>query len=61
VENKSYIIEFTRVGNHVKVTACDTDTGVEVSTIGPASSSQKELSDLAIKKLQYVLNKKTES
>ena len=42
-----YIIEFYQIGNSVKVSA-----------IGPASLSQEELSQNAIRKLEYILANK---
>jgi hypothetical protein len=56
-----YLIEYVRIGNQVKVTACDPDTGLEVSIIGPANATKHELSELAIRKLHYVMNKGKES
>ncbi len=56
----SYIIEVVRLGNQVKVTACEPESGVEASIITPLTATHKERTDLAIKKLQYVLRKKTE-
>jgi len=56
-EDTKYIIEFLSLGGSVKVSAIDQASGTEVSIIGPPKATQKELSDLAIKKLQYVLNK----
>ncbi len=53
-----YLIEYTRIGAQVKVTACDPDTGIEASVIVPANATQKEMADLAIRKLHYVLAKK---
>lgn len=53
----AYILEFIRIGNHVKVTAVDPETGTETMIIGPANAPKKALSDLAVKKLEYVLNK----
>lgn len=52
-----YLLEFVRVGNQVKVTACDPDTGIEAAIFGPATATKKDLCDLAIRKLQYVLKK----
>lgn len=49
------IIEFHRIGNAVKVSAVDTVTHVEVSIIAPARSSEREMTDAVLKKLQYVL------
>lgn len=55
---EGYIIEFIVVGKSVKVTAMDPVTLKEVSIIGARSASRKELAALAVRKLQYVLNKK---
>ena len=52
-----YLLEFVRIRNQVKVTACDPETGTEAVIIGPANASKKELTDLAIKKLEYVMKK----
>ena len=52
-----YLIEYMRVGNQVKVTACDPETGTEVSIIGPVNATKKDLGDLAIRKLHYVMKK----
>ncbi len=55
--DSSYILEFVRIGNQVKVTACDTQTGIEAVVFGPAQTPQKAMGELAIKKLHYVLQK----
>jgi hypothetical protein len=52
-----YLIEFVRVGRQIKVTACDPTTGTEATIIGPVNAAQKDLSDLAVRKLEYVLHK----
>jgi hypothetical protein len=57
MRERSYLLEFVRLGNHVKVTACDPETGIETMIIGPANAPKKALSDLAVKKLEYVLKK----
>jgi hypothetical protein len=44
--------EFVAIGNVVKVTAIDSQTGTEVSAMGPASSSQADLQQLALQKLK---------
>lgn len=49
------IIEFRRIGHTVKVSAVDPVTQLEVSIIAPATSSEREMSAAAIKKLQYML------
>ncbi len=52
-----YYIEFIQIDNQVKVTAIDPETGQEASTICPGSTSRKDMSNLAIKKLRYILKK----
>jgi len=52
-----YLLEFIRIGKQVKVTACDPESGTEAVIIGPAKATQRELSELAIRKLQYVMKK----
>lgn len=52
-----YLVEFVQVGSSVKVSAVDVVTGREVSIVGPANSSRHHLSQVAIRKLKYVLAK----
>ncbi|GHF29174.1 hypothetical protein GCM10017044_25530 [Kordiimonas sediminis] len=54
------IIEFITIGNAVKVTAVCTVTGREVSIVGDPKASKKELENLAVRKLAYVLQKDAE-
>jgi len=54
-----YIIEFLSHGNSVKVSAIDANTLQEVSIVGPASASKAELKAVAIRKLQYVIEKQS--
>lgn len=51
------ILEFRQVGNAVKVSAIDTVSYVEVSIMAPVTCSEREMSDTALKKLNYVLAK----
>jgi len=51
--------EFVAIGNVVKVTAIDSVTGTEVSAMGPASSSQADLQQLALQKLKARLKRET--
>lgn len=53
-----YIIEYIPMGHYIKVSAVDQATGTEVSIVGDPHASERELEDLAIKKLKYVLAKK---
>lgn len=58
--NKEYIIEFYRVGGSVKVSAIDPDTGIEAVIVGSPKASDEELKQLALRKLQYVMQKNTD-
>jgi hypothetical protein len=49
--DREVYFEFTAIGHTVKVTAIDSVTGIEVSTMGPASASQADLKQLALAKL----------
>ncbi|MFC3677353.1 DUF6898 family protein [Ferrovibrio xuzhouensis] len=51
------IVEFRRIGAALKVVAIDPATGTEVSMVGDPRLSRQELARLAVRKLQYVLNK----
>lgn len=52
------LIEFVRIGSSIKVSAIDPKTGIEVSTIGPASASETQLAKAALAKLRYVIAKR---
>ena len=54
----TYIIEYYQVGNSVKVSAIDPVTLTEACIVGDPKVSKKELSDLAVRKLEYVMKKK---
>jgi hypothetical protein len=56
-----YLIEMQRIGNTVKVTAVDPVTGMEASIVGPANAGRHVLSNNAVRKLQYVMNKEKKS
>lgn len=55
---KEYLLEFHRVGNSVKVSAIDPETGTEVSIVGSPAATEAQLTRVAINKLKYVLAKK---
>ena len=44
--------EFTALGSAVKVVAIDSETAIEVSVMGPASASQADMKQLAMRKLK---------
>jgi len=50
-----YFLEFQRVGNAVKVSACDPETLVEVSIVGDARTPEFMLERIAIRKLEWAL------
>lgn len=52
------LIEFIVQGNVVKATAIDAASGVEASIVGPANAPREALSQAAVRKLKYVLEKK---
>jgi len=57
---RSYLVEFQTIGNSVKVSALDPVTLLEVSIVGPTNVSEAELSRLAVRKLEYMLRKRSE-
>jgi hypothetical protein len=52
-------IEFHRVGNAVKVSAMDSESLVEVSVMGAATTPPAVLERAALRKLAYVLAKRS--
>ncbi|HLB07418.1 MAG TPA: hypothetical protein VJN41_06985 [Alphaproteobacteria bacterium] len=54
----SVLVELTRIGAVVKVTAIDPETLTEVSIMGPASAGEETLKRNAVRKLEYVLAQK---
>ncbi len=55
---KEVLLEFQRIGNAVKVVAMDPETLVEVTIMGPPGAGEEALSRIAMRKLEYVLNKR---
>ncbi|MCR9073052.1 MAG: hypothetical protein NXI18_15155 [Alphaproteobacteria bacterium] len=51
------ILEFIPRGAYVKVSAIDPATGTEVSIVGDPMRGEAALRQLAIRKLEYVMNK----
>ena len=58
IDNRQVIIEFTPVGNIMKVMAIDAVSLIEVTIQGPVTTSKSILERNAIKRLEYVLKKK---
>jgi hypothetical protein len=55
---KEIYVEFIILGNTVKATAIDSQTGEEASVIGPAGAPQSAMAQAALKKLEYIQKKK---
>jgi hypothetical protein len=54
---RDVFIEIVTIGTYAKVTAIDSQTGVEVSIAGPANADRSSLEAAAVAKLEYVLKK----
>lgn len=59
-DDTRYIIECIYRGRYAKVSAVDPVTGTEVSIVGDAMRTKKELERVAVQKLEYVLAKNRE-
>jgi len=58
-DGNEVIIEILQVGNAVKVVAVDVKSGLEVSIVGSPSMSEEMLKRNAVKKLNYMLEKRS--
>ena len=59
VQLREVLFEFYREGNAVRVCALDPDTNIEIAMVGAARYSEDILKKLAIRKLKYVIAKKS--
>jgi len=59
LSGREVFIEITTIGAYAKVVAIDSTTGTEVSITGPADASRATLEAGALRKLQFVLNKRS--
>lgn len=59
-QKSEIFVEFVVHGNVVKATAIDAVTGAEASIVGPATAGREALSQAALRKLKFVLEKKKE-
>ena len=55
---KEIFVEFVVMGNTVKVTAIDSESGLEASVIGPAGAPRAAMAEAARRKLEYLEKKK---
>ncbi len=51
--------EFHQIGNYVRVSAIDARTNTEITMVGDASYSEEHLKRAAMRKLRYVIAKRT--
>ena len=51
-------MEFVILGNSLKATAIDPETGLEASVIGPANAPQSTMAQAARRKLEFLAAKK---
>jgi hypothetical protein len=58
VGGREVLLEFHQVGGFVRVSAIDTQTNTEVTAVGSPNASEAELTQLALRKLDYVLSKR---
>ena len=56
---KEIYVEFVVMGNTVKVTAIDSETGLEASVVGPANAPHAAIADAARRKLEYLAKKQS--
>lgn len=56
-DGRSVIFEMLVVGRYVKVSAVDTQTGVEVSIVGDPRRGERALRQAALRKLRYVMRR----
>lgn len=55
--SREALIEFTILGEVVRVAAVDAETGLEVVVMGPAGASRHELERVAVAKLERALRR----
>jgi hypothetical protein len=56
---KDIFVEFVILGNSLKATAIDPESGLEASVIGPAGAPRHAMAQAARNKLNYVAKKKS--
>lgn len=58
MRGREILYEFQRVGNFVKVSAIDAETGTEASISGPANAGEALLRANAMRRLEFVMRRK---
>jgi hypothetical protein len=56
---KDIFVEFVILGNSLKATAIDPESGLEASVIGPANAPRHVMAEAARNKLNYMARKKS--
>jgi hypothetical protein len=59
VVGREIFVEFVILGNSLKATAIDPESGLEASVIGPASAPRATMAEAARNKLNYMAKKKS--
>lgn len=59
--NSDILFEIRKIGNTIKVTAIDPNSGIEASIAAPSNITLFSLKEQAKRKLIYLLKKKEES
>lgn len=59
-KKREILFEFQRVGQALRITAIDAQSGTEIVMVGDPRYSQDMLKRMAARKLDYVLSKKDE-
>lgn len=54
------LFEYVRQGTSIKVTAIETNTGIEAVVVVPANLSESQMQTKALEKLRYIMQKKME-
>jgi hypothetical protein len=54
------LFEYVRQGSSVKVTAIETDTGIEAVVVVPANLPEDQMQMKALQKLRYIMQKKVD-
>ncbi|HMH64546.1 MAG TPA: hypothetical protein VK515_03095 [Rhizomicrobium sp.] len=58
MSGREIFVEFVILGNSVKATAIDPESGLEASVVGPAGAPRTAMAQAARNKLEYVAKKK---
>jgi hypothetical protein len=60
-QEREVIFEFVSIGNAVKVTAVDVESGIEAVVVGDLAAGEPALKRLAKRKLDYVMAKQRDT